>query len=74
MKQILVEVHPRSSQNKVEKITDSVFKVWLTAQPIEGRANQALVKILAEYFGVAKSNIEIKTGKTSKNKVVIIYG
>lgn len=74
MKQILVEVRPGASKNKIEQITAQVYKVWLTACPVEGRANRQLVQLLADYFDVAKSNVEIKQGKTAKTKVVIIYG
>ena len=74
MKQILVEVRPNSSQLKIEKITENVYKIWLTAAPTGNKANNQLIKLLAKHFKVAQANIKIKTGKTSKNKVVIIYG
>ena len=74
MKQILVEVKPNSSQNKVDKITDEIYKVYLTAQPISGQANKQLIKVLAKYFKIAQSLITIKVGKTSKTKVIILSG
>ena len=74
MKQILIEAKPNASKNKIEKISEVVYKVWLTAPAQEGKANALLIKVLAEYFGVAKSQVELKTGKTAKTKVVIIYG
>ncbi|MBI5766051.1 DUF167 domain-containing protein [Candidatus Falkowbacteria bacterium] len=74
MKQIIVEVKPNSAQNKIEKISDLVYKVKLTAPSTEGKANKLLIELLAQYFNIAKSQIEIKSGKTSKNKVLIIYG
>lgn len=74
MKQILVEVKPNSSKVQVENITGNVYKVKLTAPPTEGKANAQLIKVLAEHFGVSKSQVEIKAGKTAKTKVVIIYG
>ncbi len=73
-KQLLIEVKPNSSKVSVEKITEVVYKVRLSAPATEGKANSQLIKVLAEYFGVCKSKVEIKTGKSSKNKVVIIYG
>ncbi|MFA6918879.1 MAG: DUF167 domain-containing protein [Patescibacteria group bacterium] len=72
--QILVEVKPNSSKVQVEKITDQVYKVKLTAPPAEGKANIQLIKVLSDYFEVSKSRVTIKTGKTSKTKVVIISG
>lgn len=74
MKQILVEVKPHSAKSNVGKITDLVYRVRLTAPPVEGKANDQLIKVLADYFKVSKSQISIKTGKTSKTKLVIISG
>lgn len=75
MKKIItVEVKPNSKEVKVEKISDNVFKVRLSATPIDGMANKQLIEILSDYFKVSKSQIEIKSGKTSKTKVLVIYG
>ena len=75
MKKIItVEVKTNSKEVKVEKITDNIYKVRLSATPIEGKANKQLVSILAEYFKVSKNQIEIKSGKTSKTKMLVIYG
>ena len=69
---IYAKVLPRSSRNKIEKISEEVYKVWITAPPVDGKANEALVELLAGYFNVAKSNIMIVGGKTSKTKIVDI--
>ena len=74
MRSILVEIKPNSRQNKVEKITDNVYKVRLTAPPKDGKANKQLIEILADYFKIAKSRVVIKAGKTSKTKVIVISG
>lgn len=74
MKKITVEVKTNSREKKVEKISDNFYKVRLTATPVEGKANKQLIEILASYFNISKSKIEIKIGKTSKTKVLIIYG
>jgi len=73
-KKIVVEVKPNSREVKVEKITDSVYKVRLTATPIDGKANKQLINILADYFNISKSKITIKAGKTAKTKLLIISG
>jgi len=72
MKQILVQAKPNAKQNKIEKISDQVYKVWLKAPSQEGKANQLLIKLLADYFNISPSQITIKTGKTSKTKVIIM--
>lgn len=67
---IYVKVIPRSSLNKVEKLGEGDYKVKLTAPPVDGKANEMLVKVLAEYFGVSKSSISIIGGKTTHTKII----
>lgn len=67
---IYVKVIPRSSQNKVEKLVGGEYRVKLTAPPVNGKANKALIEILAEYFAVSKSSVTIVGGKTTSKKMV----
>ncbi|PJA87129.1 MAG: YggU family protein [Candidatus Moranbacteria bacterium CG_4_9_14_3_um_filter_42_9] len=69
---IYVKVSPRSSKNEVVKISEGEYKVKLTAPPVDGKANDMLIKILAEYFNVSKSSVQIVGGKTAKIKIVDI--
>lgn len=69
---IYVKVVPRSSQNKVEKISEGEYKAWITAPPVNGKANEALIKLLADYFDISKNRIDIKAGKTAKTKIIEI--
>lgn len=69
---IYVKVIPRSSLNKVDKIGEGDYRVKITAPPVEGKANEMLVKVLAEHFGVAKSSVSIVGGKTAHTKIVDI--
>ena len=69
---IYVKVITRSSQNKIEKISEGEYKIWLTAPPVDGQANQMLIKILAEYFSVSKNSIRIIGGKSAKTKIIDI--
>ena len=48
------------------------YKVYLTAPAVAGKANQALVKFLAEHFGVRQSQIEIIKGLKSRHKTIMI--
>ncbi len=70
---ISVSVKPGSSKNQIEE-TDQGLRVWLRAQPQDGKANWALVCVLADHYGVAKSDVKILRGQTSKNKLVEIIG
>jgi len=58
--------------NSVKQNEDGSYAVSLTATPIEGKANNQLIKVLADYFKVAKSRITIKSGQKSRDKLVII--
>lgn len=69
---ISVKVKPNAKIEKVEKLADNEFAVWVTAQAKEGKANQAAVELLSEYFGIPKSRINIVTGYKSKNKIISI--
>jgi hypothetical protein len=69
---IYVKVIPKSSRNKIEKISEGEYKAWITAPPVQGKANEALVKVLADYFDVSKSQVDIIGGKTAKTKIVEI--
>jgi hypothetical protein len=71
---IYLKVIPRSSRNLVEKISVGEYRVHLTAPPVDGKANEALIKLLAEHFNVSKSAIEIVGGKSSSRKMVDILG
>lgn len=67
---IYVKVIPRSSLNKVEKMGEGDYKVKLTAPPVDGKANEMLIKVLAEHFEVSKSSISIVGGKTAHTKII----
>ncbi len=68
---ITVKVITRSSQNKVEKIGD-VYKVWVTKVPEKGKANELVLKLLAEFFRVSISQVEIIKGANSSTKLIRI--
>ena len=70
----MVKVEPRSSKRSVSGVMGDVVKVKLTAPPVDGAANEQLVEVLSETFGVRKSSIKIVKGLSSKNKVVVITG
>jgi len=69
---ILVKVAPRASKNEVIKIDAENFKIRTTAPALDGRANEAVIKLIAKYFGVAKSRIKIVQGVIGRNKIIQI--
>jgi len=54
------------------KISEGEYKVKITAPPVDGAANEALIKLLSQYFKVSKHMINIVGGKTAKIKMVDI--
>ncbi len=70
---ISVRVVPRSSRNAIEW-EDGALKVRLTAPPVEGAANEALLALLAQHLGLAKRDIQIVHGATGRHKTVEITG
>ncbi|HBF42146.1 MAG TPA: YggU family protein [Desulfobacteraceae bacterium] len=71
---IEVKVLPRSSKNQIVSGEGNYFRIKLTAPPVEGKANKALVGFIAKKLGVSKGNIEIVSGKHSKTKFLRIEG
>ena len=71
---IKVKVAPRSSRNYIIGEKKGVYKIKLTAPPVEGRANKALKELLAKKLGLSKGNIEIISGEHSRTKSIRIHG
>ena len=63
------KIVPNSSKNELI-IEEEYIKVKITAQPIENKANKALIEYLSKLFKIAKSNIEIVKGETSREKTL----
>jgi uncharacterized protein (TIGR00251 family) len=66
---IHVKVKPNSKTEEVSQEGDN-FIVKVKEPPREGKANQAVIKLLAEHFGVPKSHVRILSGFRSRNKVI----
>lgn len=72
---IAVRVTPRTAKNEIFAILDDgTIKVRLTAPPVEGKANKALINFLSEVLDVPTSSIEIVAGQTGHDKLVSILG
>jgi uncharacterized protein (TIGR00251 family) len=69
-----VTVHPRAKKNAITGEVGDALKLALTAPPVEGRANQACIKFLAEVLNVPRSSVTIAAGESSRNKVVHVRG
>ena len=69
-----IKVEPRSSKSGIVGPYGDALKVKLTSPPVEGKANKELIEILAKGFSIAKKDVEIISGQSSKNKVVRLNG
>jgi len=69
-----VKVIPRSSRTEILGKENDIYRMKLTAPPVEGKANKAVIELLAEKLGVPKREIEIVSGKTGRLKTIRIRG
>jgi uncharacterized protein (TIGR00251 family) len=70
---LAIRVTPRASRNEiVEVLSDGTVRIRLTAPPVEGKANEALVEFLSKVLDIAPSRIEIVAGVTGRDKLVSI--
>jgi len=69
---IIIKAKPGSHEDKIEKIDESNYVVYVKVPPIDGKANAAIVKLLADYFDISQSLIEIISGHMARVKVVEI--
>jgi len=70
MRRINLRVIPRARQNKIDIDSDGRYRLHTTAVPVDGAANDAVIRALSEYFKAPKSGIKIVRGATSRDKVV----
>jgi hypothetical protein len=71
---LTLHVQPGAKRTDVSGLHGEALKIRLAAPPIEGRANEALLKFIAESFGVPLRQVELKQGGQSRHKVVAITG
>ena len=74
--ELTVKVTPRSSRNKIEWLAsgDMDAKVHVSASPTDGQANAAVCELVAKALRIAKSNVEVTSGQTSRQKRLRIEG
>jgi uncharacterized protein len=73
MAEIEVVVHHRSRKAKITTV-DGTLHVWVTAPPIEGAANAAVIALLAEMLGLPRRQVTIVRGATARHKRVAVMG
>ncbi|MBM4144988.1 MAG: YggU family protein [Nitrospira sp.] len=69
-----IKVEPRSSRKGISGVVGNAIKIKVNAPPVGGAANEELIEVLSEEFGIKKTSIKILRGISSRNKVVEIEG
>ena len=71
---IFVRVQPNAKKSELVGFSDSAWQVRVSAPPVKGKANAALIALLSEVLSVGKSRLSIIKGTTSRNKVIAVDG
>ena len=71
---LAIRLTPRASRNEVQGVTEGVLRVRLQAPPVDGKANEALRRFLADEFDVAPSRVVLLSGETARQKRVLVRG
>ena len=69
-----VRLTPRAALDRIDGVTDGVLRARVGAPAVEGAANNALVRLIAEELGVARSSVRIVAGASSRQKLVVVDG
>jgi uncharacterized protein len=71
---LALHVQPGAKRSETAGLHGNALKIRLAAPPIEGRANEALLRFIAELFGVPLRNVELLRGAQSRHKMVKVTG
>lgn len=71
---LTLHIQPGAKRSEIAGLHGEALKIRLAAPPVEGRANEALLKFIAELFGVPVRQVELKQGGQSRHKIVAITG
>lgn len=71
---LAVQIQANAKKTEVVGVLDDALKIKLAAQPVEGKANEALVKWLAATLGVSRSSVTLTHGQTNKRKLLEVAG
>lgn len=71
---LTLHIQPGAKCNEVMGLHGGALKIRLAAPPVEGRANEALLKFIAEHFDIPVCQVELKQGGQSRHKVIVITG
>ena len=70
VKKLLVKVKPNALENSIRQFEDGTWIAEVKAPPKDGKANRALIKVIAKQFNVTKSQVSIRRGKSGQTKLI----
>ena len=73
-KLLRVKVHPGSREDRIEGKTPTAYEAWVRAKPEQGKANAAVLALLAGKLGIATKRLRIMKGATSPSKIIAVLG
>ncbi len=71
---LAVKLQPRASRNAIGEPIGAELRVWVSAPPVDSAANDALLRLLAETLGCARSQVELIRGRASRRKQIKLHG
>lgn len=69
-----VRAQPGAKRNAIAGVHDGALRVSVTAAPDKGKANEAIIAVLADAFQLSKSAVQLQSGTTSRQKKFLLYG
>ncbi len=71
---LLVQVQPRASRSEIIGLHDGRIRIRLAAPPVDGAANEELIRFLAAVLGISKSSLRIQSGQSGRRKTLLAAG
>ena len=71
---LFIRVQPNAKENKLDGFKEGILHIRIAAPPVEGKANEAVIKFLSKQLGVSKSKLSIERGLTGRTKTILIFG
>lgn len=69
---VQARVVPKSSIQKIERLSETALKVWLHSAPDKGKANYELIEVVSKFYSIPRSRIKIIKGERSRTKTLAI--
>jgi len=69
-----VRAQPRATKSSIVGEVEGALKIKLAAPPVDGAANEELIRFLSKFFSVPRRNLSILSGETAKTKIIRMYG